>query len=40
MAKSNAATVEQYLEELPAERREVVSRMRKLILEHLPPGYV
>ncbi len=39
MVQSKASTVEQYLEELPAERREVVSRVRKTILENLPEGY-
>lgn len=38
--KSEAKTVEAYLEELPPEKREVVSRVRDLILEHLPEGYV
>jgi hypothetical protein len=39
MAKSNAKTVEDYLGELPAERREVVSAVREMILRHLPAGY-
>lgn len=39
MVQSNAATVEQYLEELPPERREVVSEVRKTILDNLPEGY-
>jgi uncharacterized protein YdhG (YjbR/CyaY superfamily) len=39
MARSNAATVEQYLAELPAERREVVSKMRDLVRRNLPKGY-
>jgi hypothetical protein len=39
MAKSNATTVEEYLGELPAERREVVSAVREMILRHLPAGY-
>lgn len=39
MAKSKAATVEEYLEELPAERRAVVSGVREVILRHLPEGY-
>jgi hypothetical protein len=37
--RSNAYTPEQYLAELPEERREVVAFMRELILHHLPPGY-
>ncbi len=38
--RSDAATVEDYLEELPPERREMVSAVRDLILRHLPEGYV
>jgi Domain of unknown function (DU1801) len=39
MAKSEAATVEEYLGELPEDRREVVSRVREVILRNLPRGY-
>jgi uncharacterized protein YdhG (YjbR/CyaY superfamily) len=39
MARSNASTPEEYLEELPPERGEVVARLRQAILEHLPEGY-
>ncbi len=39
MVKSKATTVAQYLEELPPERREVIQRVREVILEHLPAGY-
>lgn len=39
MAKSNAQTVEEYLQELPEYRREVIAEIRELILEHLPDGY-
>lgn len=39
MVSSAAKTVEAYLEELPAERREVVSQVRQVILENLPEGY-
>lgn len=39
MAKSEAATVEEYLDELPEERREVVARVREVILRNLPRGY-
>lgn len=39
MAKSAAATVDQYLAELPAERREIVAAVREMILRHLPVGY-
>ena len=40
MARSSAATVEEYLQELPGERAEALSAVRRVILEHLPPGYV
>lgn len=39
MVKSAAATVEEYLDELPDDRRKVVSRVREVILENLPEGY-
>jgi hypothetical protein len=39
MASSAAKTVNAYLKELPADRRRVVSAVRKRILEHLPAGY-
>ena len=39
MARSTAATVEEYLLELPPERREVVSAVRDVILRNLPEGY-
>ncbi|HZF08762.1 MAG TPA: DUF1801 domain-containing protein [Thermoanaerobaculia bacterium] len=39
MVSSRAATVEAYLEELPEERRAVVTAMREVILQHLPAGY-
>jgi hypothetical protein len=39
MATSKAATVEEYLAELPAERRDVVSKMRALVTRNLPKGY-
>jgi hypothetical protein len=39
MAKSAAATVEAYLQELPAERRAVIEQVRQVILDNLPPGY-
>ena len=39
MAKSNATTVEEYLAELPEERREAVEKVRSVILQHLPAGY-
>lgn len=37
--RSDAATVEEYLEGLPEERREAVSAVRAVILERLPDGY-
>jgi hypothetical protein len=39
MARSKAATVEQYLAELPPDRREALSAVRDLVLKHLPQGY-
>jgi hypothetical protein len=40
MVQSEAKTVEAYLEELPEEKREVVEKVRDVILRHLPEGYV
>ena len=37
--RSLAQTVEQYLEELPPDRRDVISAIRKTILNNLPRGY-
>jgi len=37
--KSDAATVDDYLKKLPAERREAISAVRKVILANLPKGY-
>jgi uncharacterized protein YdhG (YjbR/CyaY superfamily) len=39
MASSKAATVEEYLQELPEDRREVVSAVREAIVRNLPDGY-
>ena len=39
MVKSEASTVEEYLAELPEDRRAVVAEVRRLILENLPSGY-
>ena len=39
MATSKAATVEQYLAELPPARRDVVSTVRDLVRRNLPKGY-
>jgi len=38
--KSSAATVEEYLRGLPAERRAAISTVRQVILANLPRGYV
>jgi hypothetical protein len=40
MVQSKAKTVEAYLKELPPERREVVAAVRRMVLKHLPKGYV
>ena len=40
MARSSAATVEEYLQELPRERAEALGAVRRVVLDHLPPGYV
>ena len=37
--RSSAATVDQYLSELPPDRREAVETVRQVILENLPAGY-
>jgi hypothetical protein len=39
MAKSKAATVDEYLAELTDDRRAVVSTIRDLVLANLPDGY-
>ena len=39
MVQSAAATVADYLAELPAERREVIAEVRKVIRRNLPKGY-
>jgi hypothetical protein len=39
MVSSVAVRVPDYLAELPAERRAVVSRVRELVRKSLPPGY-
>ena len=39
MTSSRAATVDDYLKDLPPERREVVSAVRETIRRHLPKGY-
>ena len=40
MVRSAAATVEEYLGELSAERREAVAAVREVALANLPEGYV
>ena len=40
MASSKAATVDQYLSELPVERRDVVAKVRDVVRRNLPKGYV
>ena len=37
--QSKATTIEDYLAEMPDERREVIDKVRKTILENLPDGY-
>lgn len=39
MVTNSAATVEQYLAELPADRADVVEHVRGLVNRSLPPGY-
>lgn len=38
--KTNASTVQEYLDELSLERRNIVSAVRQIVLENLPEGYV
>lgn len=40
MARSDAETVDEYLAELPDDRREAISRVREVVLANLPEGYV
>ena len=37
--RSSASTVEEYLAELPEERREAIEAVRQVILKNLPAGY-
>ena len=39
MARSNAATVQEYLDELAPDRREQIKDVREVVLDHLPDGY-
>ena len=38
--RSEATTVEEYLDDLPDDRREQIARVREVILANLPAGYV
>ena len=40
MVQSKAQSVSEYLEELPDDRKEIISTIRKKILANLPDGYV
>ncbi len=40
MVSSDATTVQQYLEEVPEDRRGDIEAVRNLIIENLPDGYV
>ncbi|MBN1411609.1 MAG: DUF1801 domain-containing protein [Spirochaetales bacterium] len=37
--RSNAKTVREYLNSLPGDRREIIEKVRKIILKNLPEGY-
>jgi hypothetical protein len=39
VAKSKAETVDEYLAELPEERRAAISAVRQVVLDNLPQGY-
>ncbi len=39
MVQSRAATVEEYLAELPEDRRTAIEAVRRTVLEHRPEGY-
>lgn len=39
MAKSQATSIEEYMAELPEERRAVLAELRELIWKNLPDGY-
>ena len=38
--RSEAATVEEYLAELPADRRDAMTAVRQVVVDRLPTGYV
>ena len=37
--KSTATTIKEYLAEIPEDRREAITKVRNIILKHLPEGY-
>jgi len=37
--QSTATSVDQYIDELPEERKEVISKLRETVLNNLPDGY-
>jgi uncharacterized protein YdhG (YjbR/CyaY superfamily) len=39
MFANKAATVDEYLAQLPADRRTAIARVRDVVLRHLPDGY-
>ena len=39
MVSSKAASVQEYIDNLPLEKAEVIQEMRNFILKHLPEGY-
>jgi Domain of unknown function (DU1801) len=39
MARSTAATPDEYIASLPDDRRDAVARIREVVNRHLPPGY-
>jgi hypothetical protein len=39
MVMSRASTVKEYLDEVPEDRREIISAVRDVILKNLPKGY-
>ena len=39
MVSSRASTVKEYLDELPADRRKVIAKVRSVVNKYLPKGY-
>ena len=37
--KSDATTIQKYLAEMPEDRREAITKVRDIIIKHLPEGY-